>query len=103
MSIAKSIQQIMEQSSWIRKMFEEGIELKKIHGNELEKARDLFYGFWIPDLFMKRVQEKGNWTLMCPNECPGLSDCYGEEFETLYNKYEQEGKGKTIEAQKVWN
>uniref|UniRef100_A0A6C0C6T3 ribonucleoside-diphosphate reductase n=1 Tax=viral metagenome TaxID=1070528 RepID=A0A6C0C6T3_9ZZZZ len=81
----------------------EFLELKKNHGNELEKARDLFYGLWIPDLFMKRVQENGNWTLMCPNECPGLSDCYGEEFEKLYIKYEQEGRGKTIEAQKVWH
>jgi len=81
----------------------EFLELKKNHGNELEKARDLFYALWIPDLFMKRVQEKGDWTLMCPNECPGLSDCYGEEFEKLYTKYEQEGKGKTIEAQKIWH
>ena len=81
----------------------EFLELKKNHGNELEKARDLFYALWIPDLFMKRVQEKGNWTLMCPDECPGLSDCYGEEFEKLYTKYENEGRGKTIEAQKVWH
>ena len=81
----------------------EFLELKKNHGNELEKARDLFYGLWIPDLFMKRVQENGNWTLMCPNECPGLADCYGEDFEKLYTKYEQEGRGKTIEAQKVWH
>jgi len=81
----------------------EFLELKKNHGNELEKARDLFYGLWIPDLFMKRVQENGNWTLMCPNECPGLSDCHGEEFEKLYTKYELEGRGKTIEAQKVWH
>lgn len=80
----------------------EFLELKKNHGNELEKARDLFYGLWIPDLFMKRVQENGKWTLMCPNECPGLSDCYGDEFEQLYTKYEKEGRGKTIEAQKVW-
>ena len=81
----------------------EFLELKKNHGNELEKARDLFYALWIPDLFMKRVQEKDNWTLMCPNKCPGLSDCYGEEFEKLYTKYENEGRGKTIEAQKVWH
>jgi len=81
----------------------EFLELKKNHGNELEKARDLFYGLWIPDLFMKRVQEKGMWTLMCPNECPGLSDCYGDEFEQLYTKYENEGRGKQIEAQKVWH
>jgi len=81
----------------------EFLELKKNHGNELEKARDLFYALWIPDLFMKRVEEKGMWTLMCPDECPGLSDCYGEEFEQLYTKYESEGKGKQIEALKVWH
>ena len=81
----------------------EFLELKKNHGNELEKARDLFYALWIPDLFMKRVQDKGNWTLMCPDKCPGLSDCYGEEFEQLYTRYEQEGRGKTIDAQKIWH
>ena len=81
----------------------EFLELKKNHGNELEKARDLFYALWIPDLFMKRVQEKGMWTLMCPDQCPGLSDCYGEEFEKLYTKYESEGRGKPIEAQKIWH
>ena len=81
----------------------EFLELKKNHGNELEKARDLFYALWIPDLFMKRVQDKGNWTLMCPDKCPGLSDCYGEEFEQLYTKYEQEGRGETIDAQKIWH
>ena len=81
----------------------EFIELKKNHGNELEKARDLFYALWIPDLFMKRVQDKGNWTLMCPDKCPGLSDCYGEEFEQLYTRYEQEGRGETIDAQKIWH
>ena len=81
----------------------EFLELKKNHGNELEKARDLFYALWIPDLFMKRVQDKGNWTLMCPDKCPGLSDCYGEEFEQLYTKYEQEGRGKSIDAQKIWH
>ena len=81
----------------------EFLELKKNHGNELEKARDLFYALWIPDLFMKRVQDKGNWTLMCPDKCPGLSDCYGEEFEQLYTRYEQEGRGETIDAQKIWH
>ena len=81
----------------------EFLELKKNHGNELEKARDLFYALWIPDLFMKRVQDNGKWTLMCPNECPGLSDCYGEEFELLYTKYESEGLGKVVDAQKVWH
>ena len=81
----------------------EFLELKKNHGNELEKARDLFYALWIPDLFMKRVQDKGDWTLMCPDKCPGLSDCYGEEFEQLYTRYEQEGRGETIDAQKIWH
>jgi len=81
----------------------EFLELKKNHGNELEKARDLFYALWIPDLFMKRVQDKGYWTLMCPDKCPGLSDCYGEEFEQLYTRYEQEGRGETIDAQKIWH
>jgi len=67
------------------------------------RARDLFYALWIPDLFMKRVKENGKWTLMCPNECPGLSDCWGEEFEALYTKYETEGKGReTINAQDLW-
>ena len=81
----------------------EFLELKKNHGNELERARDLFYGLWIPDLFMKRVENGGKWTLMCPDECPGLSDCYGEEFEKLYIKYENEGLGKkTVEAQTLW-
>lgn len=77
--------------------------LRKNHGNEEERARDLFYALWIPDLFMKRVKEKGKWTLMCPDECPGLSECYGEEFEALYTKYEDEGRGrKTIEATELW-
>ena len=81
----------------------EFLELKKNHGNELERARDLFYGLWIPDLFMKRVEKGEKWTLMCPDECPGLSDCYGDEFVELYEKYEQDGKGKDqIDAQKIW-
>lgn len=79
------------------------LDLKKNHGKEEQRARDLFYALWIPDLFMKRVEENGDWTLMCPHECPGLSDAYGEEFEALYTKYEQEGKGrKTIKAQDLW-
>ena len=79
------------------------LDLKKNHGKEEMRARDLFYALWTPDLFMKRVEEDGNWTLMCPNECPGLSDTYGEEFEKLYTKYEAEGKGrKTIKAQDLW-
>jgi len=79
------------------------LDLKKNHGNELERARDLFYGLWIPDLFMRRVEANEQWTLMCPNECPGLADCHGAAFEALYAKYESEGKGrKTIPAQQLW-
>lgn len=79
------------------------LELKKNHGKEESRARDLFYALWIPDLFMKRVEENSDWTLMCPNECPGLSDCHGKEFEALYTRYEREGKGrKTIKAQDLW-
>jgi ribonucleoside-diphosphate reductase subunit M1 len=79
------------------------LELKKNHGNELERARDLFYGMWIPDIFMERVKENGKWSLMCPDECPGLSDCHGEEFRKLYLKYESEGKYRNVvNAQEVW-
>ena len=79
------------------------LELRKNHGKEEQRARDLFYALWTPDLFMKRVEENGDWTLMCPNECPGLTDSWGEEFEALYTKYESEGKGrKTIKAQDLW-
>jgi ribonucleoside-diphosphate reductase alpha subunit len=80
------------------------LELKKNHGDEELKARDLFYALWISDLFMERVKEKaGKWSLFCPHECPGLSDCYGEEFKTLYEKYEQEGKArKTMLARDLW-
>ncbi|TXC85134.1 ribonucleoside-diphosphate reductase subunit alpha [Luteibaculum oceani] len=79
------------------------LDLKKNHGKEEMRARDLFYALWVPDLFMKRVEENGMWTLMCPNECPGLSETYGEEFEKLYTKYEAEGKGrKQIKAQDLW-
>ena len=79
------------------------LELKKNHGKEEMRARDLFYAMWIPDLFMKRVESDGEWTLMCPNECPGLFDSHSEEFETLYTKYEAEGKGrKTIKARDLW-
>jgi ribonucleoside-diphosphate reductase alpha chain len=79
------------------------LELKKNHGKEEMRARDLFYAMWTPDLFMKRVEENGTWTLMCPNECPGLSEAYGEAFDKLYTKYEKEGKGrKTIKAQELW-
>jgi ribonucleoside-diphosphate reductase alpha subunit len=79
------------------------LDLKKNHGKEEQRARDLFYALWIPDLFMKRVKENGDWTLMCPHECPGLSDVHSAEFETLYARYEAEGKGrKTIKAQDLW-
>ena len=79
------------------------LDLKKNHGKEEQRARDLFYALWIPDLFMKRVKENGDWTLMCPHECPGLSDTHSAEFEALYTKYEKEGKGrKTIKAQDLW-
>lgn len=79
------------------------LDLKKNHGKEEQRARDLFYALWTPDLFMKRVEEGGDWTLMCPDECPGLSDAWGAEFEALYTKYEREGKGKkTIKAQELW-
>ena len=79
------------------------LELKKNHGKEEMRARDLFYAMWISDLFMKRVQEDGDWTLMCPNECPGLCDVHDVEFEALYLKYESENKGrKTIKARELW-
>ncbi|OEK03246.1 ribonucleoside-diphosphate reductase subunit alpha [Roseivirga sp. 4D4] len=79
------------------------LDLKKNHGKEELRARDLFYALWIPDLFMKRVEANEDWTLLCPNECPGLSDVYGEEFEKLYEKYEKEGKGRqTVKAQDLW-
>jgi len=79
------------------------LDLKKNHGKEEQRARDLFYALWIPDLFMKRVKENGDWTLMCPHECPGLSDTHSQEFEALYTRYENEGKGrKTIKAQDLW-
>ena len=79
------------------------LELKKNHGKEEQRARDLFYALWMPDLFMKRVEDNADWTLMCPNECPGLSDTYGKDFDKLYKKYEKEGRGrKTIKAQELW-
>lgn len=79
------------------------LDLKKNTGKEEMRARDLFFAMWTSDLFMKRVQEDGNWTLMCPNECPGLYDVYGEEFEALYESYEKAGKGrKTIKAHELW-
>ncbi len=79
------------------------LELKKNHGKEEMRARDLFYAMWISDLFMKRVEEDSSWTLMCPNECPGLSDSHGDKFEKLYKKYESENKGrKSIRARELW-
>jgi ribonucleoside-diphosphate reductase alpha subunit len=79
------------------------LDLKKNHGKEEMRARDLFYALWIPDLFMEKVENNEDWTLFCPNEAPGLSDCYGDEFEKLYNKYVNEGRGrKTVKAQDLW-
>ncbi|MBT8316632.1 MAG: ribonucleoside-diphosphate reductase subunit alpha, partial [Lutibacter sp.] len=79
------------------------LDLRKNTGAEEKRARDLFYAMWIPDLFMKRVEENGDWTLMCPNECPHLFDTYGDEFEKLYTGYEKVGKGrKTIKARELW-
>ena len=79
------------------------LELKKNHWKEEMRARDLFYAMWTPDLFMKRVEQDAEWTLMCPNECPNLYDVHGEEFDELYLKYESEGKGrKTIKARDLW-
>ena len=78
--------------------------LRKNHGNEEDRARDLFYALWIPDLFMKRVQSNEKWTLMCPDECPGLSDVYGEEFEKLYVSYEERlgNSPHVINARELW-
>jgi len=79
------------------------LELKKNHGKEEQRARDLFYALWIPDLFMERVKSNKDWTLMCPHECPGLPDVHSKEFNELYLKYEKEGKGrKTVKAQELW-
>ncbi|WP_424492944.1 ribonucleoside-diphosphate reductase subunit alpha [Salinimicrobium sp. GXAS 041] len=79
------------------------LDLKKNHGKEEMRARDLFYAMWVPDLFMKRVEEDAHWTLMCPNECPDLYNRHGEEFEKLYLQYEAEKKGrKTIKARELW-
>ena len=82
---------------------EDFLKMKLNSGAEEERARDLFYALWIPDLFMKRVEEDGVWTLFCPNEAPGLADVYGDEFDALYTKYEKEGRGrKSVSAQKLW-
>jgi ribonucleotide reductase alpha subunit len=82
---------------------EDFLEMKKNHGDEEMRARDLFYALWISDLFMERVKENGKWSLVCPNECPGLADVYGDDFTTLYSKYEESGKvRKTINARDLW-
>ena len=79
------------------------LQMRKNHGDEELKARDLFYALWVPDLFMERVRDGGSWTLMCPNECPGLADVVGDDFVTLYTKYEEEKKGrKTFPARDLW-
>lgn len=79
------------------------LDLRKNHGKEELRARDLFYALWICDLFMKRVEANGEWSLFCPNEAPGLQDCFGEAFEKLYEQYESEGRArKTIKAQELW-
>jgi len=81
----------------------EFLECRKNHGSEEDRARDLFYAVWVPDLFMKRVKGNGKWSLMCPDECPGLSDMYGDEFEKTYEQYEKDGKYREqIQARELW-
>ncbi|KAJ0039479.1 hypothetical protein Pint_27045 [Pistacia integerrima] len=88
---------------WHADIFE-FLELRKNHGKEEHRARDLFYALWVPDLFMERVQTNGQWSLFCPNEAPGLADCWGPEFERLYTHYEREGKAKkVVEARSLWS
>jgi ribonucleoside-diphosphate reductase alpha chain len=87
---------------WHADVFE-FLELRKNHGKEELRARDLFYALWISDLFMKRVEADREWSLFCPDEAPGLSDCWGEDFETLYQRYEEEGRArKIVKAQELW-
>ena len=87
---------------WHADIFE-FLDLRKNHGKEEMRARDLFYALWMPDLFMKRVESNGDWALFCPHEAPGLHDCWGEAFETLYEQYEREGRArKTVKAQDLW-
>ena len=87
---------------WHADVFE-FLDLRKNHGKEEMRARDLFYAMWVPDLFMKRVEEGGNWSLFCPNEAPGLHECHSDEFVALYERYEREGRArKTIKAQELW-
>uniref|UniRef100_A0A8C8SAN3 Ribonucleotide reductase catalytic subunit M1 n=1 Tax=Pelusios castaneus TaxID=367368 RepID=A0A8C8SAN3_9SAUR len=81
----------------------EFLDLKKNTGKEEQRARDLFFALWIPDLFMKRVETNQDWSLMCPNECPGLDEVWGEEFEKLYESYEKQGRArKVVKAQQLW-
>ena len=87
---------------WHADVFE-FLDLRKNHGKEELRARDLFYALWVPDLFMKRVEADGEWSLFCPNEAPGLAECWGDRFEELYEKYESEGRArKIIRAQELW-
>ena len=87
---------------WHADVFE-FLELRKNHGKEELRARDLFYALWIPDLFMERVEKNGDWSLFCPHEAPGMADCYGKDFEALYEKYEKEGRQRrTVKAQELW-
>ncbi|WP_143305313.1 ribonucleoside-diphosphate reductase subunit alpha [Chitinophaga vietnamensis] len=87
---------------WHADIFE-FLDLRKNHGKEEMRARDLFYALWVPDLFMKRVESNGDWSLFCPHEAPGLHECWGEEFEQLFEKYEKENRArKTVKAQDLW-
>lgn len=87
---------------WHADIFE-FLDLKKNTGKEEVRARELFYGLWVPDLFMKRVESNGDWSLMCPHDCPGLADCWGDEFEKLYEQYEQEKRYvRQVRAQVLW-
>ena len=87
---------------WHADVFE-FLDLRKNHGKEEMRARDLFYALWIPDLFMKRVEQDGEWSLFCPNEAPGLHESWGDQFEQLYEQYEREGRARrTIKAQELW-
>ena len=81
---------------------EDFLRLKLNQGSEEERARDLFYALWIPDLFMKRVESDSHWTLLCPSQCPGLADCSGKEFDELYERYESQGKGRRVKATEIW-
>ncbi|MEO8885970.1 MAG: ribonucleoside-diphosphate reductase subunit alpha [Mucilaginibacter sp.] len=87
---------------WHADIFE-FLDLRKNHGKEEMRARDLFYALWVSDLFMQRVEANEDWSLFCPHEAPGLAECWGKEFEDLYTKYEREGRArKTVKAQELW-